>query len=120
VSDTASHRHDPVTEGEWIRELAKHGRASVTYRGRRIAYPRNSVTLVGGALDHTQVPAVAEIVLGTLLRDVLSRQGVYGIEQHRRSIVTAARIAPLFAERIERSITFAIGEDELVDALAPN
>ena len=120
MSPSESHRLDPATPGEWITYLADHGRPAVIYRGRRIAFPAKTVTLVGGALDQTQVPAVSELVLGTLLRDVLSRQGVHGIDQHRRSIVTAARVAPLFVARIEQSITFSITSDELEAALDPN
>lgn len=115
-----SHRLDPVTEGDWMRERAKHGIERVTYRGRRIAYPHNACALVGGALDQTQVPCVTEIVLGTLLRDVLARRGVVGFPQHQQSITAAARLAPDFVARIERSLSFVIGEDELVDALNLN
>jgi len=117
MSPSESHRLDPVTPAQWRAHLASHGRPAVIYRGRRIAHPAKTVTLVGGALDQTQVPAVAELVLGTLLRDVLARQGVLGIDQHRRSIVTAARVAPAFVDRIERSITFSITSDELESAL---
>lgn len=119
-TETNSHRLDPVTEGDWVRELDRHGLTKVTYRGRRIAFPARSVTLVGGGLSHVQVPAVAEIVLGTLLRDVLARRGVVGFPQHTQSIVAAARLAPQFVARIEQSVAFVIGEDELVDALNLN
>ena len=118
MSHAQSHRTDPQTEGQWRRELSKHGRPLVTYRGRRIAYPHGACTLVGGSLDHSQVPCVTEIVLGTLLRDLLKRQGVVGWPQHTASILTAARIAPAYVERIERNLTFAIDEGELIDALA--
>lgn len=104
-------RSDPRTETEWA---ALRGDPIVTYRGRRIP---TGVALAGGGIEHTQVPAVTELVLGTLLRDVLARQGVVGIEQHRRSITTAARIAPAYVERIERALTFAIGSNELERAL---
>lgn len=120
MSPSESHRIDPATPGEWVQYLSSHGRPAVIYRGRRIAFPRNSVTLVGGAIEQAQVPAVSELVLGTLLRDVLARQGVHGIDQHRRSITTAARIAPAFVARIDQSITFSITSDELEAALDPN
>lgn len=118
MSPAASHKIDPQTEGQWRRELAKHGGALVVYRGRRIAYPHGACTLVGGALDQVQVPCVTEIVLGTLLRDLLKRQGVVGWPQHTRSILTAARMAPAYVERIERNLAFTIDEGELIDALA--
>lgn len=114
----ASHKIDPQTEGQWLRELAKHGGALVTYRGRRIAYPHGACALAGGALDQVQVPCVTELVLGTMLRDVLARQGVVGWPQHVRSITAAARMAPAYVERIEQNLTFTIDEAELVDALA--
>ena len=115
--NAASHKIDPQTEGQWLRELAKHGGTLVTYRGRRIAYPAGACTLAGGALDQVQVPCVTEIVLGTLLRDVLARQGVVGWPQHVRSITAAARMAPAYVERVERALSFVIDEAELVDAL---
>lgn len=118
MSAAASHKIDPQTEGQWLRELARHGHTIVTYRGRRIAYPHGACALAGGALDHAQVPCVTELVLGTLLRDVLARQGVVGWPQHVRSITTAARMAPAYVERIEQNLSFTIDEAELVDALA--
>lgn len=118
MSGAASHRIDPATEGQWRRELSKHGGALVVYRGRRIAYPHGACSIVGGALDQMQVPCVTELVLGTLLRDLLKRQGVVGWDQHTRSILTAARMAPAYVDRIERNLSFQIDEGELIDALA--
>lgn len=110
VASLRALRSDPRTESEWA---ALRGEPVVVYRGRRLAYPANACSIVGGGIEQTQVPCVTEIVLGTLLRDVLARSGVVGIDQHRRSIVTAARIAPLYAERVERSLKFEITSNEL-------
>lgn len=114
VENLRALRSDPRTESEWA---ALRGDPVVVYRGRRLTYPANACSVVGGGIEQTQVPCVTEIVLGTLLRDVLGRQHVIGIDQHCRSIVTAARIAPLYVERIERSLRFEITSNELELAL---
>lgn len=116
----AAAKMNPRSERDWDAVLAKHGVPRVTYRGRRLTWPRRCVAIVGGALDQVQVEAIAELVLGVCLRDVLRRFGASEREVHAQSIAAAARLGPAFVDRIEHAVSFAIEEHELRAALDLN
>jgi hypothetical protein len=117
VENLRAIREDPRSEIEWDALLRTHGVPRVTYRGRRLEWPRRCVSVVGGALDQVQVEAVAEQVLGVCLRDVLRRDGRPELEVHERSIAAAERLGPAFVDRIETAVSFVIEEHELRAAL---